>query len=306
MTAPPLKSTLALGALVLLSFSPNALAEPDLASVKELYAAASYEEALAALNGVESTDNIEVVEQYRALCLLGLGRNAAAQQALERIVMRRPLYVVSATDVSPRLVTLFHEVRRRSLPTATREVYTRAKASYDRNDHKAAVRQFEDVLTLVNDPDMAGQNQPLAELKQLAEGFLALSEAALAAAAAPVAPPPPAVPVPEVVRAPSVPRVYTAADQDVVAPQAIIREMPRWKPPSSIVAQRSFRGVLEVIVNEQGIVEWAGISTATFPTYDADLISATKTWRFRPATKNGEPVKYRQSVAVVLSALRDE
>jgi hypothetical protein len=259
---------------------------------------------LEVLGALEGTDNSEVVEQYRALCLLGLGRTADAERALERIVMRRPLYVVSAAEVSPRLVTLFHAVRRRSLPSATREIYTVAKASYDSKDHKAAAQQFKDVLALVNDPDAVSQSQSLAELKQLAEGFLALSEAALAAAAAP--PPPAPAPVPEVVKAPSVPRIYTAADSDVVGPQAVSRAMPGWKPPSLLVAQQTFRGVLEVIVNEQGLVEWAGTTRPSFPTYDADLISATKAWRFRPATKNGEPVKYRQAVEVVLLPSREE
>ena len=61
-----------------------ALAAPDLANVRDLYAAASYAEALEVLGGVEGTDNTEVVEQYRALCLLGLGRTADAEKALER------------------------------------------------------------------------------------------------------------------------------------------------------------------------------------------------------------------------------
>jgi hypothetical protein len=310
MNGLPSVSTMALGVLVLLSFSPYALAGTDLARVRELYAAASYEEALEALKGVEATDNVEVVEQYRALCLLGLGRTTDAEQALERIVMRRPLYVIPAADVSPRLVTLFRDVRRRSLPGAARQLYARAKASYDSKDHAAAAGQFKDVMAIANDPDMASQGQALAELKQLAEGFLLLSEAAIAAAAppppAPTPPPPQPSPVVEVAKVKSVPRVYTAADQDVIAPQAITRAMPGWNPPNPLVARRSFRGVLEVIVNEQGIVEWAGMSTATFPSYDAELISTTKTWRFRPATKNGEPVKYRQAVEVVLMASREE
>ena len=101
------------------------------------------------------------------------------------------------------------------------------------------------------------------------------------------------------------PRVYTAADADVIAPQAITRAMPGWRPPNLLVAQRSFRGILEVIVNEQGAVEWAGISKPSFPSYDVDLITATKAWRFRPATMNGEPVKYRLGVEIVLLASRE-
>ena len=290
--------------IILIGAAP-AGAAPDLANVRELYASASYAEALEVLGAFEAADNTELVEQYRALCLLGLGRTADAEQALERIVMRRPLYVVPAAEVSPRLVTLYHDVRRRSLPVATRQVYTRAKASYDAKDHEVAAEQFKDVLALVNDPDAARQGQALAELKQLAEGFLALSEAAIAAAAPPPPPALPPPPVAEVAKAPSMPRVYTAADADVIAPQAITRAMPGWRPPNLLVAQRSFRGILEVIVNEQGAVEWAGISKPSFPSYDVDLITATKAWSFRPATKGGEPVKYRLGVEVVLLASRE-
>jgi len=305
MSARAVFSPLALGTLLLVSAPTMSLAAPDLANVRELYAAASYAEALEVLGGVQGADNTEVVEQYRALCLLALGRTADAEQALERIVLRRPLYVVPAAEVSPRLVTMYHDVRRRSLPGVTRQAYARAKTSYDAKDHKAAAEQFKDVLALMNDPDAAGQASSLTELKQLAEGFLALSEAALVAAAPPPPPPTPA-PVSEPVKAASAPRVYTTADADVVAPQPINRAMPGWRPPSPLIAQQSFRGVLEVIINEQGLVEWAGMSKASFSSYDAELISATKQWRFRAATKGGQPVKYRLAVEVQLLAARDE
>jgi hypothetical protein len=205
---------------------------------------------------------------------------------------------------------MFQDVRRRALPTAARQLYTRAKASYDSKDHAAAVGQFKDLLTLVKDPDVAAGGQSLSDLKELAEGFLALSEAAVAAAAAPPpAPAPLPTPTPppptEVAKAPSAPRIYTAADADVVAPQPISRAMPGWKPPNVLVAQQSFRGTLEVIINEQGFVESAGMSKPSFPGYDVDLISATKAWRFRPATKAGEPVKYRLGIEVQLLASRE-
>jgi len=295
-----------IAALSLIVAAP-AGAAPDLANVRELYASASYAEALEVLGSLESADNAEVVEQYRALCLLGLGRTADAEKALERIIMRRPLYVIPAAEVSPRVVTMFHDIRRRSLPGAARQLYVRAKANYDSKDHATAAGQFKDVLTLVNDPDAAAEGPALTELKQLAEGFLALSQAAIAAAA----PPPPAAapapaPVAEVPKAPSVPRVYTALDADVVAPQAITRTMPGWRPPSALIAQQSFRGTLEIIVNEQGMVDSAGISKPSFPSYDADLLAATKAWRFRPATKKGEPVKYRLAVEIALLASSKE
>ena len=107
-------------------------------------------------------------------------------------------------------------------------------------------------------------------------------------------------------KAPKVPRVYSTVDSDVVAPQPINRAMPGWRPPNPLVAQQSFHGVLEVVINEQGLVDRAGMSKASFPSYDAELLSATKTWRFRPATRNGEPVKYRLAFEVALLASREE
>src|SRR5687768_14198118 len=91
-------------------------AAPDLAEVRELYASASYEEALAAIDTLEAPNQIEAVEQLRALCLLGLGRTKEAERSLERIVVAKPLYSIP-DDASPRLVSLFKEVRKRSLPT---------------------------------------------------------------------------------------------------------------------------------------------------------------------------------------------
>ncbi len=193
-----------------------ALAAPDLANVRELYAAASYAEALEVLGGLEGADNTEAVEQYRALCLLGLGRTADAEQALERIVMRRPLYVVPAAEVSPRLVTLYHDVRRRSLPGATRQVYARAKASYDAKDHKVAAEQFKDVARTRERPGRGRSGCRARRVEAAGRRIPGVVGGRLVAAAPP---PPPALPPPPVAdgaKAPSMPRVYTAADADVV------------------------------------------------------------------------------------------
>ena len=36
------------------------------------------------------------------------------------------------------------------------------------------------------------------------------------------------------------------------------------------------------------------------PSYDPLLLEATKTWKFRPASLNGEPVKYRRRYEIIL------
>ena len=55
----------------------------------------------------------------------------------------------------------------------------------------------------------------------------------------------------------------------------------------------NFKGVLEVIVGENGAVIETRLLDAVHPAYDSLLLGATRTWRFNPATENGKPVKYR-------------
>ena len=51
------------------------------------------------------------VEQYRAFCLLALGRGKEAQSAIENLVVANPLYQPSSTEVSPRVRTAFSACR---------------------------------------------------------------------------------------------------------------------------------------------------------------------------------------------------
>ena len=111
--------------------SPSAQASDDLTAVKELYASASFEEALTRLATIEEQVGIEQTEKYRALCLLGLGRTNEAQQSLERMVVANPLYLIPDAEVSPRLVSMFREVRKRLLPAAARDLYLEAKTNFD-------------------------------------------------------------------------------------------------------------------------------------------------------------------------------
>jgi TonB family protein len=268
-------------------------AEPDFSSVRELYVSAAYEDALTALNGFEATAAPELVERYRALCLLGLGRAADAERALERLVAQKPLYALPQEEVSPRLLNLFQEVRKRSLPAAARRAFTEAKANYDQKNYESARTGFEHVLAILNDRDAAEHASSLGELKQLADGFLTLSTAA-------TVPPAPPEPAAEPAPRPAPPRIYTAADEGVEAPISIERVMPQWTPTNPAIAQRGFRGTLEVIVNEEGTVEWAGMSKPAFAAYDGLVVEAAKQWRFRPAMRNGVPVKYRLGVEIVL------
>src|SRR5437868_3712126 len=123
-------SAIVLAAALLFSFSAAAA---DLNAAKSLYASASFDEALAELRAVESaadgSASREDIEQYRALCYIALGKTVDARQALERLVNIKPAYTMSEADVSPKLVTMFHDVRRRQLPVIIRDLYARGKVS---------------------------------------------------------------------------------------------------------------------------------------------------------------------------------
>src|SRR5712671_267495 len=182
-------------AIVMAMTGGMARAADDLTAARELYASAAYEEALAALNRVRAAgapaSDAFAVEQYRAFCLLALGRGAEAQSSIEALVVADPLYQPSS-EVSPRVRTAFSEVRRRLLPSIIPQQYAKAKAAFDRKDYVAAAAGFGQVLRVMADPEvvqLAGQ-PPLSDLRTLATGFQELSTKAIPPPPLPVAPRP--------------------------------------------------------------------------------------------------------------------
>jgi TonB family protein len=109
-------------------------------------------------------------------------------------------------------------------------------------------------------------------------------------AAAPPAPAPPS----------AASSIFTESDRDVTPPVPIEQRLPVWVPPASL-RNRSFSGFIEVVVDETGKVTTATMSKSVNGAYDALLISATRNWRYRPALRDGRPVKFRRVVSVVLS-----
>ncbi len=284
--------------LLLVTAAPIAAQDP-LTSARELYASARYDEALATLNSIKVGEDVAVrpadvraVEQVRSLCLLALGRASEAEAAISAVVTVDPFYQPGDADAAPRVRAAFSDVRRRMLPEIAGERYTVAKATYDRKEFAAAADQFRQVIALIDDPDMQGR---LADVRTLAGGFYELSAAATKAAE----PPAPPEPEPAPAAAPAVPKIYSGDDTEVVGPVTIRQDLPR--VPSAIVMLARDRGVLEVVVDEAGRVESAAIRSSVHNTYDAMLLSAAADWRYRPATLNGQPVKFRKRIAVTIA-----
>lgn len=297
----------------LLAQSPvNGGGTSDLAAVKDLYASASFEEALTRLASAEPRLGTEQTEQYRALCLLGLGRTNEAQTSLERMVTANPLYSIPESDVSPRLVAMYRDVRKRMLPSAARDLYQRAKANFDNKQYSAAASQFREMLAVMSDEDMGDRAAALSDMKMLGEGFLKLADAEVisaaraqqaaaqqAAAARAAAVQAAATPV-----APPAPIVYSSANSAVSGPVDIDRRLPLWNAPTVLARTMEFRGEIEVVIDERGRVEAVTVTKPVAPTYDPVLLNAAKNWKFQPATLNGAPVKYRKSFEIVLAPQR--
>jgi TonB family protein len=283
---------------LLLAVTTLATAGDALATARELYASAAYEDALAILNKLPPNQPIEqtrTADQYRALCLLALGRTQEAEDAIEAVIVGDPSFRPAA-DVSPRVRATFGEVRKRILPVIIQQQYNAAKTAFDKKDFSTAANGFTQMLVMMTDPDVeAGASRPpLSDLRTLAAGFRDL---AVTASTPPPPPPPP--PAPEPVHVvppppPAAPRVYTALDSKVVPPIPLHQDLPPY--PGQLIIPR--QGMIDIVIDELGMVQAASITQSVTRQYDALALAAARTWRYRPAMLNGVPVRYRKAVQI--------
>ena len=279
-------------------------------TAKDLYASARYDEALSVLNGLrigESADR-RSVEQYRSLCLLALGRASEAETAIAAVVTADPTYRPGESDTAPRVRATFADVRKRMLPELATARYQSAKAAYDRKEWAASEQQFRTVLDLLDDPDMGGK---LGDLRVLTVGFLELSARAAAPPLPPVEPKPtsPApVTAPPAATAPSAASsahagpipgmIYTAEDEAVRPPVVLRQEIP--SVPQNMMSMVKPRGLVEVVIDEQGRVVAMAMRQSLHPGYDSLILSAARDWKYRPALYNGQPVRFRRLISVAV------
>src|SRR5947207_12510481 len=122
-----------------LATSDRVVAEDSLAAARELYSSASYEEALSILNRLRAAsvpgEESPAIEQYRAFCLLALGRSDEALKAIEALIVTAPAYRPSDADMAPRVRSTFSDARRRLLPGIIQQRYAQAKTAFDQKQH---------------------------------------------------------------------------------------------------------------------------------------------------------------------------
>lgn len=282
--------------VALASAPPLEAADPALEQAKSLYEAASFEDALAAINRIDPALGADAeVLLYKALCLLALGRAQEAGIATKTLVTVTPTFAPDTASLPPRFQTLWTDTRRAVLPLVSRELFGAARVRFQAKDYVPALEQFEQVLAFANDPAWK-DTMDAADLRTLAEGFIDLSQAAI--------PKPEPVPAPvAVVEPPPAPAPMPV----VIEPAQVLRQdFPVWNPPDRLIARQSFAGTIRVAIDATGRVTDATIVAPTHISYDTLLLRAARDWRYRPALRNGQPIASERVVEVRLTAANEE
>jgi TonB family protein len=213
-------------------------------------------------------------------------------------VRANPEYVPDPADTSPRVMELFREARRARLPDVLREAYAAGKAAMDGQDLEGAIRQFELVVRLAAEAEIAADST-IRDLNVLAGGFLELARARMEAAKpAPVDPP-----EPETTPDPTETGAQTAgvAPAPLITPAVPIEQaLPPWVAPDAASRSWDFSGAVRVEIGGDGRVTSATMEKPVHPSYDARLLAAAKGWTYQPARLNGVPVSSSLTVRVVL------
>lgn len=296
----------------LVLFAADVQAQDALARAKDLYLSAAYDEALVLLDQLKSQPPPAgtEAEQYRVFCLLALERSEDARKAIEDIVAADPTYRPSDTQTSPRIRSVFQDTRKALLPGLVQRRYADAKAAFERKDPNA-LSAFEQLLTLLDDPDVKAIAQ-LSDLRTVVSGFRDLSKA-IANVPPPLARP--IEPVPTVQRA-NVTTLPAAAAVEPVAgpipdgalgfmpPVVISQPLPRWAPPGNVDRRTGFKGLIEVAIDENGNVTSATVQQSVHPLYDEKLLAMARTWKYKPALRNGVPTPSLKVVEIQLQPAR--
>jgi hypothetical protein len=295
--------------VALLALGAGLGAQDSLRDAKDLYASASYEAALSSLTKLSSAESSapdvrRQAEEYRAFCLFALGRTGEAESVAESIIKKDPFAELDPADASPRLEAMFTSVRKRLLPSLIRERVRTARSGLDKKDYPAVEPPLLQARLMIADAEKLGvQDDSLADLGVLVDGFLQVIHlASEQRASAPSSPPsarPAATAVPAVAATRS--RTYTVDDEGVTPPIVIDQRMPAINPSMVKIAQTTRKsGILEVVIDESGDVVDAIVRQPLMPAFDQLVASTARRWKYRPATVAGVPVRYVKTIVLVV------
>jgi len=259
-------------------------------AARDLYAAASYREALDALSKADGTQATSVVYEYQALCFLALGRRAEAATAFSKLVERDPMFQGDQNAFAPSVRELFETVRRETLPKAARLRFAAARTAFEQNDYRTAAQGFAEVGRLLDEMSaMKLAPEGADDLRLLAAGFADLAQSRLRLSVAHPA---------AVLKPTGAPALASKARRIVVPAVAIERTLPPW--PSTLGRPVLMTGTMRITIDATGTVTAAQLNAPINPTYDAMLMAAALTWRYQPATLDGRPTESTQVIRIDL------
>lgn len=208
----------------------------------------------------------------RAAGLMGEGKADEAATVFDALVLTYPLYDPGADTLTLESLTAFRNSRRTLLPNIAARDYGRAKAALGAGDVDGALdlgRQVSAMLERIETgppPDLAERVRRL------------LSEATA-------------------IRSSAEQMVYNRGDVDVVPPRPLSRQFPA-APPDGVPPHRI--GVLDMVIGKRGDVEIIKLHTPLNRYHERMIVSAAKAWRYRPALRDGQPVRFRLSITINL------
>jgi hypothetical protein len=91
--------------------------------------------------------------------------------------------------------------------------------------------------------------------------------------------------------------VYSSADA-TVQPPVMVRPVLPAEPPHDVDADDV--GTLELLINEYGDVDQVKLVSPANRFRERMIVASAKAWKFQPAMKDGQPVKYRTRVRLTI------
>ena len=91
----------------------------------------------------------------------------------------------------------------------------------------------------------------------------------------------------------------SSTDAGVVAPIAVFQPQPN-VPPAVLNLVRQLRGTskIDVLIKEDGTVEEVTVKQPVSPAYDKLIVAAARRWRYKPALKDGVPIRFVTTVVI--------
>jgi len=205
--------------------------------------------------------------------LLASGRADDAQRVFDSIVLANPSYQLDAARSTPEAVAALEASRRDILPALARRDYMNARAALDAGDVDRALSEGSRIETMLAHYD---DDAAFPGLRSAVQQLLARAS---------------------VLKAREDERVYSEADEGVTPPAPLSRQLPATLPfgiTSSTV------GRLEMLISRDGEVETVKLHTPLNRYHERMIVSAAKAWRYRPASKDGKPVRFRLVTSINL------